>query len=73
MKDVYDAMLNRTDNNPVNLEWFLNESPQLAEARKNGVDLWALWANLQRPVAERFRRHQIAIETMRKLRKAKKI
>jgi hypothetical protein len=50
---------------------FINESPELADARKNGVDLWALWHNLQRTPAERMRRHDIALETMRRLRKAK--
>ncbi len=55
------------------IETFLNESPELAEARRNGIDLWALWANLHRTPAERLRRHQIALNTMQKLRKAKKV
>jgi len=60
-------MSNESCDNQSNLEWFINESPALAEARENGVDLWALWANLQRPVAERLRRHQIALVTFQKL------
>ncbi|MCE5185991.1 MAG: hypothetical protein LLF76_07700 [Planctomycetaceae bacterium] len=54
------------------IERYINESPELAEARAAGVDLWALWANLHRTPTERVRRHQIAIDLMRKLQKAKK-
>ena len=59
--------------NSRDIEAFINESATLAEARQNGVDLWALWHNLQRTPAERIRRHQIALETRRKLQKAKKL
>ncbi len=55
------------------IETFINESKELAEARKNGVDLWALWHNLQRSPSERMRRHHIALITVRKLRKARKL
>lgn len=55
------------------IEVFINESAELAEARENGVDLWALWHNLHRTPAERIRRHQIALDTRRKLSKAKKL
>lgn len=69
-KNVYmtDAPDNARD-----IEWYINESPELAEARAAGVDLWALWANLHRTPEERMRRHGFAIQTMRKLRNAKKI
>ena len=53
------------------IEAFINTGAELAQARENGVDLWALWHNLQRTPAERIRRHQIALEMLRKLRKAK--
>ncbi len=59
--------------NSRDIEAFINESTELAEARKDGVDLWALWHNLQRTPAERMRRHQIALDTRRKLQKAKKL
>jgi hypothetical protein len=59
--------------NSRDIETFINESAELAEARKDGVDLWALWHNLQRTPAERIRRHQIALDTRRKLQKAKKL
>ena len=55
------------------IEWFLNESPDLAQARADGVDVWALWHNLQRSPAERIRRHTIALQTIHKLRNAKKV
>lgn len=55
------------------IEAFINESPELAEARENGVDLWALWHNLHRSYAERLRRHDIALSLRRKLQKAKKL
>jgi hypothetical protein len=55
------------------MEKFLNESPELAQARQNGIDVWALWANLHRTPAERLRRHEIAFKTMSRLRKAKKV
>ncbi len=59
--------------NSRDIEAFINESAELAEARKDGVDLWALWHNLQRTPAERIRRHQIALDTRRKLQKAKRL
>jgi hypothetical protein len=64
-------MSNRDRNSQI--EWFINESPELAEARESGVDLWALWANLQRTPAERMKRHQMALDMLRKLQTAKKI
>jgi hypothetical protein len=54
-------------NTTKDIEAFINESPELAEARENGVDLWALWHNLHRSYAERLRRHDIALDTYRKL------
>jgi len=56
-------------NNIKDIEAFINHSPELAEARENGVDLWALWHNLQRTPAERMRRHDIALDTYRKLQR----
>jgi hypothetical protein len=55
------------------IEAFIGQSPELDEARKNGVDLWALWHNLQRTPAQRLARHQIALDRVRTLRKAKKL
>jgi hypothetical protein len=55
------------------IEAFLNESPELEQARQNGIDVWALWANLHRTPAERLRRHEIAFKTMQGLKKAKKV
>lgn len=65
----------KQDSSPSNawIEKYLNESPELAEARRNGIDLWALWANLHRTPAERLRRHEIAYKTMQALKQAKKV
>lgn len=49
--------------------WF-NTDPVLSQARRDGVDLWALWANLHRPAEERIRRHQIALNRFRMLHNA---
>jgi hypothetical protein len=38
-----------------------------------GIDIPMLFANLARTPAERIRRHQIALETFRTLRKAKHV
>ena len=51
----------------------IERSPELAAARDYGVDIQMLQANLNRPVIERIRRHQIALDTFEKLRKAKKV
>jgi len=48
----------------------INKVPELAAARDYGVDIRMLQANLNRPVIERIRRHQIALDTFDKLRKA---
>jgi len=47
--------------------------PELAAARDYGVDIRMLYANLKRPVIERIRRHQIALDTFEQLRGAKKL
>jgi peroxiredoxin len=47
--------------------------PETAFAVNYGVDIQALIDNLKRPVAERIRRHQIALDTFQKLRNAKKL
>ena len=51
----------------------IERSPELAAARDYGVDIQMLRANLNRPVIERIRRHQIALDTFEKLRKAKQL
>ena len=54
------------------VEAFINDGPELAEARRCGVDVWALYHNLRRTPAERIRRHQIAYERYQKLSGAKR-
>lgn len=52
------------------IEQWLQTDPALMAAQRDGVDVWALWANLQRPVEERIRRHQIALNRFRMLHNA---
>lgn len=49
---------------------FLENSPELDEERRYGVDLWALWANLQRTPQERLRRMEITSEMIQQIRQA---
>ncbi len=45
----------------------------IKEAAEYGIDIAMLIANLRRTPAERIRRHQIALETFKMLRKSKRI
>ncbi len=54
------------------LSELIDKIPELAVARDYGVDIQMLQANLNRPVIERIRRYQIALDTFEKLRKAKR-
>jgi hypothetical protein len=47
--------------------------PEVAAARDYGIDIQMLLDNLERPVEERIRRHQIALDTFRMLREAEKL
>lgn len=49
----------------------LRRSDEIQAAIDYGIDISALIDNLKRTPAERIRRHQIALDTMKKLRKAK--
>lgn len=55
------------------LDSLIARIPELAEARDYGVDVSMLLANLKRPVIERIKRHQIALDTFYKLQNARKI
>ena len=46
-------------------------APEIQAAIDYGIDISALKANLRLSVAERLRQHQIALNTMKKLQKAK--
>ena len=52
------------------LETMIQNNSQLRLAREEGIDLEMLWYNLQRSVTERIRRHQIAFDTVRMLKRA---
>jgi len=49
----------------------LLQSEQIQAAIDNGIDVQSLIDNLKRAPAERIRRHQIALNTVNMLRKAK--
>lgn len=56
---------------PPHIEAMLEEYPALAQAAGYGVDIPLLLDNLKRPILERIRRHQAALNAMNKLRKAR--
>ena len=49
------------------LEKLVSQTPELAQARDYGVDLWALIANLHRTPEERIRRHETALAAFKLL------
>ena len=48
----------------------LKTFPALAAARDYGIDIQMLLDNLNRSVSERIRRHNIALQTIKKLQKS---
>jgi hypothetical protein len=56
---------------PPHIKALLKKYPALAEAARYGVDIGLLLDNLKRPVSERIRRHQAALNAMNQLRNAK--
>ncbi len=55
------------------LDGLIARYPALAEAAAYGIDISLLIDNLRRPVEERIRRHQQALNAIQQLRKAKSI
>ncbi len=53
-------------------EILIAQYPCLAKAKQYGIDIVMLYDNVQRPVVERIRRHQIALDTFKKLHKTAK-
>ena len=49
----------------------IEQKDSLKIAQQNGIDIAMLKDNLSSSYAERIRRHQIALDTMQKLQKAK--
>jgi len=73
-KKVSHSQVNDKENiSSETLSDLIDKVPELAAARDYGVDIQMLQANLNRPVIERIRRHQIALDTFEKLRKAKQL
>lgn len=65
--------LTLTDPVPQDLGKLMAQCPALAEAAAYGVDIPMLLANLRRPVSERIRRLQQALNAIQQLRNAKRI
>ena len=61
MKQVKNKRVHKTRKDPIKA------------AEEYGIDIPMLMANLDRTIAERFRRHQIALETYYKLSKSRKV
>jgi len=55
------------------LQQRIDASEKLQRLQQKGLDLHLLWDNLQRPVSERIRRHQIALDALNQLRQARKL
>ncbi len=55
------------------LDGLIARYPALTEAAAYGIDISLLIDNLRRPVEERIRRHQQALNAIQQLRKAKRI
>ena len=51
----------------------LAQIKEIRAAIEYGIDIFALIDNLKRTPAERMRRHQMALDTVEKLRKAKRV
>ncbi len=58
---------------PPEIAAMLKQYPALAEAARYGVDIPLLLDNLKRPVSERIRRHQAALNATQQLQKAKSL
>ena len=64
-----------SNNQYTSLDWLdklIDEIPELADAYEYGIDVEMLVSNVRRPVEERIRRHQIALDTFNMLKGAKK-
>ena len=72
MAAISDNLDNGEAGTDEQMEAWFNTDPVLAQARRDGVDLWALWANLHRPVEERIIRLEMAVSTYYLLHDASK-
>lgn len=62
----------RKSNKNINRKAESRQGDPIQAAMDSGIDVSMLVDNLQRSVTERIRRHQIALNTAKKLRKAKR-
>ena len=72
-KNNFQSQVEKAHNTSERLDTLINKVPELISARDYGVDIWMLLTNLNRPVVERIKRHQIALNTFHKLQNAQKL
>jgi hypothetical protein len=70
-KDYTDGMANQRNNKTVKTT--AGKKDPVRAAEKFGIDISAIKDNLRRSPAERIRRHQIALNSIEKLRRAKRV
>jgi hypothetical protein len=70
-KDYTNGMANRRNNKSAKSDAV--EADPIRAAAEFGIDIEAMKDNLKLSVGERIRRHQIALNTIEKLRRAKRV
>lgn len=67
------SQVDKAGNIPERLDSLITRVPELTSARDYGIDILMLLSNLNRPIIERIKRHQIALDTFYKLQNARKL
>ena len=67
------SQVDKAGNLSERLDSLITRVPELTSARDYGIDILMLLSNLNRPVVERIKRHQIALDTFYKLQNARKV
>jgi len=67
------SQVDKTGNISERLDSLITRVPELTSARDYGIDILMLLSNLNRPIIERIKRHQIALDTFYKLQNARKL
>ena len=66
------SQVDKAGNISEGLDSLITRVPELTSARDYGIDILMLLSNLNRPIIERIKRHQIALDTFYKLQNARK-
>ena len=67
------SQVDKAGNVSERLDILITRVPELTSARDYGIDILMLLSNLNRPIIERIKRHQIALDTFYKLQNARKL